>query len=188
MHTLVGGSRSLPVGGLLAARWLGRCAARSGSLVVGCSLGADVAALSGAVCAGLAPRVSVFAVGGASGAGFSWLPAFGAVSGAALSGASVSWFAGGSSLPFRARLVRRSAAAAAVADLGFFVVSSPSSVGSLRCAAALAARGCPVVFCPFGFSGPVSPLPGLSGFWVPFAGVPVCSRAVLWVPSQISLF
>lgn len=190
---LVGGSRSLPAAGVSACSALaGRAAALGWGAVVGCAAGADVSFLSAFVAAGAGPRASVFAVGGPSGSGF-LAPSVSVpvVRSVAAAGGSVSWWAGGGpSVPLRGRLSRRSVAAASVPGVGqgFWVVSSPSSRGSLLSASVAAGRGVPVVFLCAGFApGALSPLPGLAGAWVS-CGVLFGLAAVCWVPAQLTLF
>ncbi len=179
---LLGGSRSLSGPGRALARSLGVRLARAGfSLHVGCAPGADAAAFSGFTSVTRSEGQAVlFAVGGpASG----WPgPAPARVSLAcSLPRVSVRWWAGGSgSVPLRARLAVRSRAALAGVVAAAWVVSSPSSRGSLGAAAAAAAAGVPVfVFC-VGFSPAALPALG-PGAWVSSSllGCP-CVR---WLPA-----
>ncbi len=172
---LVGGSRSLPLSALAGVSFVASCLSASPcSFVVGCAAGADAAFVSALVPLVGAGRVRMFSAG-VNNPG---------VTAAARANVEIIPAGGPASLPFRARLVRRSAAAAAVAGAGVFVVSSPDSRGSLGTASFLARRGCPVRFfttAPFVPSG----LPGLSGVWVG-AGTLGELSAWCWLPNGSS--
>jgi hypothetical protein len=175
MSALFGGSRSLApsFSGLVASvvsAWLS--SAPGARLAVGCAPGADAAVVSSCPPAAL----SLFAVAPGPSSAASW------VSAAAARGASVVWSAGGSpAVPFRARLLRRSLAALAGCSCAVFFLASPASPGSLRVAAAAAARGLPVFAFCCGFSEPPALLVGCSGSWSPssFCGFP----CLAWRPA-----
>jgi hypothetical protein len=191
MSTIMfGGSRSLPVEFFdLVAQVVGASLSAGSGVSVGCAAGADAAVLA-AACRVSPSAVQLFALGSSSGAGFwSGSAPFAWLARAAALGARVVWSAGGSSaVPFRARLLRRSLAALAVADAAVFFLASPSSPGSLRVAAAAAGAGLPVFAFACGFSGSPAPLAGCSGSWVPgsFRGFSCFS----WAPAvaQPALF
>jgi hypothetical protein len=188
---LFGGSRSLPPVGVAACASFGaRAAALGWSASVGCAAGADLSFLAAFVAGGAGPRASVFAAGGPAG-GFLSSASLPALRSAAAAGASVSWWAGGGpSVPLRARLAARSVAAASMPGLmqKCWVVSSPSSRGSLLSASVAVGRGVPVLFLCAGFAPALlSPLPGLSGSWVS-CGVLFGLPAVCWLPAQLPLF
>lgn len=158
---LVGGSRQLPAPGLLLARRLGAALARGGfPLLVGCAAGVDQAVLQGFLSLpGSAPHCSVFSAAPAPGSR-PWVRT------AAAAGARVVFSAGGPrSVPYRARLFRRSEASARAASLAaVFVVGSPESRGSFNTARFAASLGLPVFVVPVGF--PASTLPPLgAGRW-----------------------
>lgn len=192
---LFGGSRSL------GAAWSGLVSAcvsaalvRCVGVSVGCAAGADAVALSSALGApSFSPGlVRLAAVGASSGAGFwSGSAPFGLLARAAAAGVPVAWSAGGgSSVPFRARLLRRSLAALSGCAGAVFFLASPGSSGSLRVAGAAAASGVPVVVFACGFSAPPCPPcpPRLgrgrlaSGSWSPAGSFCGAARWV-WVPA-----
>lgn len=183
-----GGSRSLPVSFAPLVRSVVAAVLAAGApfVSVGCAAGADAFCLSAALALGAAPRVRLFCLGASSGAGFwSGSAPFALLRSAAAAGAAVSWSAGGgSAVPFRARLLRRSLACLPGCSSAVFFLASPSSPGSLRVAAAAARAGLLVFAFPCGFSGAPAPLAGLAGAWVPsvFRGFSCFS----WVPAQAS--
>jgi len=191
MSTIMfGGSRSLsPSSSPLVAQVVSASLAAGSGVSVGCAAGADAAVLV-AACRVSPSSVQLFAVGSSSGSGFwSGSAPFGWLARAAALGARVVWSAGGpSAVPFRARLLRRSLAALAVAGSAVFFLSSPSSPGSLRVASAAAGAGLPVFAFACGFAGSPAPLAGCSGSWVPgsFCGFPCFA----WAPAvaQPALF
>lgn len=166
---------------------------RSGSVLSsGCATGADAAAVSSVVAAGAAPRLQVWAVGGSSGSGFAGpVSALAGVRSAVAAGAAVRWWAGGpSSVPLRARLVRRSLACVQSAASGgpgsgvvAFVAALPPrpwsgsgawrscGSGSWGSVGAASLLRLPVVLVPVGqLAGvPLSSLPALpgGGSWAP---------------------
>jgi hypothetical protein len=176
-----GGSRSLVSSTPLFSLVVGVLAA-GGSVSVGCAAGADALVVSAALRVGCAPRLSVFAVGSSSGAGFwSGSAPLASLLAAAAAGARVVWSAGGpASVPFRARLFRRSLAG--LAGCSFAVFFSPGA-GSLAVAAAAVARGLPVwAVCP---AVPAAPA-GCCGSWVAcscLAGFVLPCWA--WVPAPV---
>ncbi len=180
-----GGSRSLSPSFAPLVSAVVSSVLASSAVSVGCAAGADALVVGAALAA--APRsLRVFCVGDPSGSGFwSGSAPLALLRSAAAAGASVSWAAGGgAAVPFRARLLRRSLAALAGASSFVVFLSSPSSPGSLRVAAAAAARGLPVFAFPCGFPGAPAPLAGCAGFWsqASFVGFP-CWR---WSPGQLS--
>lgn len=186
-----GGSRALPGSAApLVARVVGAALRRGWSVACGCAAGADQLALSAVLAAGQAPRLSVFCAGSRSGAGF-WrcsapLPL---LRSAEQAGSRVSWEAGGSlRIPLKARLLRRSHAGLAGAQVAVFFLAAPGSAGSLRVAAAAAQRGLQVFAFAVGFAGAPAPLAGCAGSWQParLAAAP-CWR---WQPvgEQLALF
>lgn len=204
------GSRSLPSSLPLVGQVAGALLGAGSVLAVGCAAGADAAVVSSVVAAGAATQLQLLVVGGASGAGFAgrWSAVSG-VHAAVAAGASVAWWAGGSSLvPVRVRLARRSLACVQVAAAGgqgsglvAFVSSLPSrgfgsgawpscGSGSWSSTAAAARLGLPVVVFPVaqlaGVS--VSSLPALpgGGSWVP-VGHGAFIGGFRWVPAP-SLF
>ncbi len=189
VHVLLGGSRALPgsASPLLASSVLSVLSINS-VVHVGCAAGADAVIVSSVLAAGSASHLSLFCIGSASGAGFwSGSASFSLLSQAVISGASVTWCAGGAlSLPLRARLFRRSCAAMAGCSSAVFFLSSPSSPGSLRVATAAFGHGIPVFVFPFGFSGPPAALAGVAGAWVP--GSFASHRCWAWQPAQSHFF
>jgi len=192
-----GGSRSLPDRfAPFVARVVAAWVASGGFVSVGCAVGADAAVVSAFLSSPLSPvALRVFCVGGPGPSG----SLSGFWSGSALSVLSSLWsffpsalrfWAGGPvSVPLRARLVRRSAAALVGASSAVFFLASPSSPGSLRVAALAASRGVPVFVFPCGFSGAPAPLAGCVGRWVSasFCGFP----CLAWSSSpagQLALF
>lgn len=180
---LVGGSRRLSPAGLGVVRVVASLLACSGSsFVLGCASGADAAFLSALVLLfGVQPRrVQVFAA-----APFANFKGDGADRVAVQLGVRVVWGAGGGvSVPVRARLAKRSAAAASFASFGVFVVESPSSKGSLRTASILARSGCPVRFFCVGFEGAPDIPPDRKGEWVSIGSVGSAS-AWAWKDAQM---
>lgn len=169
MSVLLAGSRVVPSG---LRPWLTGWLPSVGSpLLVGCCVGFDAAVLS-AVSTGAIPvsSVSCFAAFGSRGAGSCSLSASSAVFDFALLGGTVQWWAGGGSpVPLRARLARRSAALveAASSVVVFAGSSFPSCTGgSYLVASTAAARRLPVVVFPLGFCSSLLPsLGGLGGSW-----------------------
>ncbi|HEC61404.1 MAG TPA: hypothetical protein ENI27_04040 [bacterium] len=160
--------------------------ARGLALSVGCASGADALVLSSALAVSPA-SVSLFCVGSSTGAGFwSGSASLSLLRSAAPAGAAVSWWAGGvSSLPLRARLIRRSKSALSGCSCAVFFLASASSHGSLAVAARAARAGLPVFAFSLGFSGPPSALPALSGL----GGWSFFSLGVwAWQPAQAVLF
>jgi len=174
---LFGGSRSLPASGLLLCAAVAEIAASGvAAWRVGCAAGADSAfGLRFSERAG--SRLSVFAAAASQS-----VPPW--VRSARINGAAVFYEAGGdASVPWVARLVRRSEAAAADVDGAWFVLGSPESPGSLRCAGFVARSGRPVRVLCTGFSmSLLPPLAGSPGAWVEedIFGLPV---ARWFVPS-----
>lgn len=158
---------------------------------VGCCIGADAQVIQSALAAGGAARLSVFAAFGPGALGACSLSAIPVVSWAAAVGARVAWWAGGSAVvPLAARLIQRSQAVVASAQV--LVLFQPG-LGSLAAASSAVAQGKPV----FAFSGhslpavsggcqPPAPVPGCAGSWVPssFFGF----SCLQWQPAQASLF
>jgi hypothetical protein len=201
----VAGSRSLPPEACAVVSAVARELIAGGcSIVTGCCVGADAAvltALAGAgSCAAGAPLRVLAAFGPVSppwpaahytapGASRDY-SAVAAVAEALLAGADVRWWAGGGSdVPLRARLSRRTRAVVAEASALVLLPSSPAVVGSGSWLAASAAadRGLPVVAFPLGF--PAAALPSLgAGAWVPVGGSGVWAGAWRWMPGQGELF
>ena len=101
-------------------------------------------------------------------------------------GASVSWGEGGpGSLPFRARLMRRSMAALDGCSAAVFFLAARSSAGSLAVAAQAVEDHIPVFAYACGFDAPPAPPRSCYGEWIrsPFFG----SEAWLWRPMQRTL-
>lgn len=193
---LFGGSRSLSSSfSSLVSSAVSAVLCAGGSVSVGCASGADSFVVSAAL-AFPAPSgsFSLFAVGSSAGAGFwSGSAPLSLLRSVAAAGFPVAWSAGGgSSVPFRARLFRRSLAALAGCAAAVFFLASPDSSGSLSVAAAAAGGGGRVsAFC-CGFSGPPAPLgSGCVGSWVSAAApvsLPAGCGFFRWVPSQMELF
>jgi hypothetical protein len=177
-----GGSRSYSARSLVSN--VVAAVLRSGaSISTGCAIGADALVIGSVVGSGQAGRLSIFASFGPGGLGAWSGSAVALVAAAARSGAAVSWLSGGPvSVPLRARLVRRSAAALVGCSAAVFFLSGAGSPGSLRVAALAVAADLPVfAFCP------VRPLAlvGCAGEWqfVQFASKPCWS----WVNAQSKL-
>lgn len=188
---LAGGLACLALVPASVALWRLVGVSPAGPFSVGCASGADLCSLAALLAAGVSPSsVLVSAVGAASGAGFWAGSALAGVRSAAAAGARVAWLAGGPlSLPLRVRLARRSLACLASAGpaplaVGFF--ASPSSVGSLRSAAAAFAAGASVfAFCV----GPWSPAPVAGAAWVACPSGPFASAwRLVPLSAQLSLF
>lgn len=191
----VAGSRSLPPGG---AALVGRVAAdlaESGcSLVVGCCRGADAAVLRSVPV--LVPPSRVLCLAAFGPVSPPWpaarYSAPGAWSGSAvpevarfmLAGGSVSWWAGGPSVPLRSRLAARTRAVVAEASAGLVVFfGSPDSRGSLLAARCAVSRGLPVVAFSVGF--PAADLPAIgAGAWIPCNRPGVWSVGFRWAPKN----
>jgi hypothetical protein len=140
----VGGSSRLP--GWLAtlagdyARWELSCGR---GLITGCAAGADAAVVAKLSRPGWARFLTVYAAGTRAGNGFGrGSSAARRLANAEKLGATIHWSAGGPlSLPLRARLAKRGAAAAVAGHLGFWFVAQPDSTGSIACSSALARAG-----------------------------------------------
>lgn len=195
-NVLFGGSRSLsPSFSSLVSSAVSAVLCAGGNISVGCASGADSLVVSAAL-AFPAPAGSfrLSAVGSSDGTGFwSGSAPLSLLRSVAAAGFPIAWVAGGSpSVPFRARLFRRSLAALAGCAAAVFFLAAPDSSGSLSVAAASASTGARVsVFC-CGFSGPPAPLgSGCVGSWVS-AAAPVSLPAgccfFRWVPAQMDLF
>lgn len=184
------GSRSLAPSFAPLVRSVVSSSASSRLLAVGCCVGADSLALSAALASGFGASCLVFSAFGPGGVGSGSLSAVSVVSAAEAAGASVLWWSGGrSSLPLRARLVRRScslvsAVASAPSPLLCVFLASPSSRGSLIAARLAVSAGVRVVAFPCGFSGSLLPSLG-SGSWSPRRGVSGAPSFV-WVPASLS--
>lgn len=190
-RVFVGGSRSLSPSLSAVAVLLAASLVRSGRpLSVGCASGADASFIFGALGAGGASLLSVFAAFGRVGEGSWRCSSVPAVSAAAASGARVVWCAGGAAgLPLASRLRSRSLAAAAGCSRAVFVLSSPSSRGSLASLASVAAAGGRAVVVGGGFAPSALPLLAVGGSWVSSSslfGVPLPAGvwAALWSPAS----
>jgi hypothetical protein len=185
---MLGGSRSLAWSWFfLVERVVVDILAAGFDVSVGCAKGADEWAFKAAL-RGDPSRLRLSCVGDRGGAGF-W-------SGSAPLvhlrqaddlGASVSWSAGGpASLPFRARLMRRSMAALDGCSAAVFFLASPLSPGSLAVAAQAVEDRMPVFVFSCGFDGPPAPPRNCYGEWqhTPFFR----SQAWFCRPMQRALF
>ncbi|MEM7015967.1 MAG: hypothetical protein AAF512_01350 [Pseudomonadota bacterium] len=177
------GSRGLPASfAPLVARVCRALVARShrfpcgASLAVGCASGAD----SFAVAAVPASAIRVFAVAPCLASASPRLR--GPLS---RPGLAVVWGAGGgSSVPPRATLARRTRAVVAAASAGCVAfLSSPDSPGSLLACRAAADRGLRVVVFPCGFVGSALPLLAAGGSWSPCSSGGVWVGAWVWSPA-----
>jgi hypothetical protein len=173
------GSRRLPPGGAALAARVARGLLGSGrSLVLGCCVGADVAAL--AACPVGVP-VRVLAAFGPGGSGAGRHSAVAQVRAFAAAGGAVSWWAGGGpAVPLAWRLAARTRAVARAGSGGAVVLfGSPGSRGSALACRAAAAQGSPVLAFPLGFPGALLPELG-AGAWAPAGGAGVWAGAWQW--------
>lgn len=193
----IGGSRRLaPLGSSLATA-LAHLLLRQGlHLVTGCSSGADAAVIRSAACLDLAHKLTVLTAFGPLAQVYGRPSALGACSTSAVAevlharraGALIKPWAGGSSaVPLKQRLAARTAAVAALATDGAFVVAdSELGPGSQRLARLVAARSLPVVILQRGNQAPAPPLalppPGHWSPWQPSAHLPSCN-AWIWRPA-----
>ena len=184
---MLGGSRALAWNWFsLVDRVVADILAAGFNVSVGCAAGADLWSLKAALIRN-PYRVRLSCVGDRNGAGFwSGSAPLAALHQADDLGASVSWGVGGpGSLPFRARLMRRSMAALDGCSAAVFFLASKASTGSLAVAAQAVEDRIPVFAYTCGFDAPLAPSRSCYGEWIrsPFFG----SEAWLWRPMQRAL-
>jgi len=153
----------------------------SGQVVhVGCSTGADALVVL-SFRPSWFPHLRAFCAFAPSGAGACSVSAVQVVQSFAWAGGQVSWLAGGPvSLPLRARLIRRSAAALAGCSAAVFF---QPGAGSLAVASIAVKAGQPVfAFCAV----PPAAVPGQAGAWVPSLFMGFSCWA--WQSAQASMF
>lgn len=186
---LFGGSRLLPQAFVSVVAVAVRLAARNDyGISTGCARGADQFALEAAVSHGADVRLAC--IGTPDGDGFWTGSADIRILNAAKSrGADVTWQAGGNgSIPFRARLLRRSIKALEGCCSAIFFVSSPHSGGSMAVAREAIKAGQRVTMVCCGFEGPPVELDA-TGAWVSHPtnwGENI--NGWRWMPTQLELF
>jgi hypothetical protein len=158
---------------------------RGGSIVVGCSRGADELVLLSSFTASFVSSVKCFAAFDVDGSGACGVSAVATVSAFATAGGSVSWLSGGGlSVPVRGRLSCRTfnvISSASAGVVGFVVQDSKGTISALSLAAA---RGLPVV--AFAAGSFELPLIG-SGKWVRCNRSGIWSSAWSWVAAPVLL-
>jgi len=155
-----GGSRVLaPSFRPLISRVVAAALLRGFSVRVGCARGADAFVVSAVLACSAASRLSIFCVANPTSRFFARAAARGA--------RVVSWAGGQPSIPIVARLALRSRRSVVGCSVAVFFLASPTSAGSLGCAAAAVGGGSQVFAFSCGFVGAPALLSGHAGSWQP---------------------
>jgi hypothetical protein len=193
----IGGSRRLsPAGSALATSLAHLILGQGVHVVTGCATGADAAVIRSAVCLGLGRQLTVLSAFGPVAQALGRPTVLGSCASSALAevlqarraGALVKPWAGGrSEVPLNQRLAARTAAVAALASEGAFIVAeSELGPGSQRLAQLVSARGLPVGILQPGRQASAPPLvlktPGYWSPWQPNAQL-LNANAWIWRPA-----